>query len=169
MQFSTAPDSTPEAKITEFPHDGQKLALEAEVRTLKAQLLEQEERIAMLQATLADAAEQTREKIKIVREMRQYFENRADEMAAITSRERGDSREVVVEVQELTAILDSIETSVEKLYMSRRWRFANFISWLAVRIGFSKDSDVRGYWPVDDKLGEYREWLERHRSRRSGS
>jgi len=63
-------------------------------------------------------------------------------------------------VRELIAFLDMLDAAVEKIYTTRRWKWANPL-WSLRRL-FSFTSQCRGYWRIDDILSKYKEWQRRH-------
>jgi predicted RNase H-like nuclease (RuvC/YqgF family) len=131
---------------------------EAQLRELKKELIERKERISELEAGLISASNATAENMRLVGEVCEAFEQ---ELIRIKAREGHGwdlSEQLAAKIKELMKILEGIEIGLVKLYESRRWRLANFFSWIRVALHLDKRSRVRGYWPIDGRLVDYSEW-----------
>jgi hypothetical protein len=63
-------------------------------------------------------------------------------------------------ISDLLSFLDELDRAVGKIYLTRRWQWANPITMM--RRMFLSSRSIRGYWRIDDILANYKEWRINH-------
>jgi archaellum component FlaC len=141
-----------------FVLHGEVEELEAQLRELKTELTESKKRVSEMEETLITASNATAENMRQVAEIREAFRQELIRIRAQEGQGWDLSEQLATKINALMKITEGIETGVAKLYKSKRWRLANFISWIRVLLHLDKRSRVRGYWPIDGRIADYREW-----------
>lgn len=145
-------------RFQNFTLQGEVKELEAQLRELKTELIERKKRVSEMEETLITASNATAENMKEVGEIRKAFRQELIRIRAQEGQGWELSEQLATKINALIKIIEGIEVGLAKLYKSKRWRLANFISWIRVLLHLDKRSRVRGYWPIDGQLADYREW-----------
>lgn len=125
-------------------------------------LAARDHRILELEQALEEAQEMTRAKIQMLREIRLDFEEAAANVARIQALEKNARDLHYTRMQELLEIMEGVEAGVEKIYRTRRWRFANIVFWVKGFFHARNKRPFRRYWRIDTKLAEFHAWRERY-------
>lgn len=148
--------------------DALKSQLETEIRfsrRLKMDLAERDQRIAVLENTLTDVRASLQEKLAVIRRIRAGCEEDARQVAQIKALQTNTLDMCDANIRELMDLMDGVEEGVRKIYLSRRWRFANIVAWVKGLFRSRAKRPFRGYWRIDARLAEYRVWRDRYLSR----
>jgi hypothetical protein len=159
--------------------NGCKLPLENQIETLKTQLeneihfsrklkmgiAERDQRIAALERTLEDVRTKLHEELAVVRRIRASCEEDARQVAQIKALQTNTLDLCDSNIREMMDVMDGVEEGVRKIYLSRRWRFANIVPWVKGLFRSRAKRPFRGYWRIDARLAEYRVWRDRYLSR----
>ncbi|HSI12564.1 MAG TPA: hypothetical protein VK961_10990 [Chthoniobacter sp.] len=145
-----------------------KTRLENEIhfsRTLKMGIVERDQRIAVLEDTLTDTRAKLHEELAVIRRIRTSCEEDARQMTQIKALQTNTLDMRDSNIRELMDVMDGVEEGVRKIYLSRRWRFANIILWVKGLFRSRAKRPFRGYWRIDAKMAEYRVWRDRYLSK----
>ena len=119
-------------------------------------------RIAELEAAIKTAAELTLMRLSSLRAVRIACEEEISRLAKGHAIEKRQLEMLETRLGELMGIMDRIEVGVEKIYTSRRWRFANIGRNLRGLFSFGRKIQGKGHPPIDKDLDQYRQWRERY-------
>lgn len=161
------------------PLSGYELPLERQIEALKAQLeseilfshnlkmgiAERDQRIAALESTLTDVKAKLHEELAVIRRIRASCEEDARQVAQIKALQTNTLDMCDSSIRELMDLMDSVEEGVQKIYLSRRWRFANIVPWVKGLFRSRAKRPFRGYWRIDARMAEYRVWRDRYLSK----
>ncbi len=145
-----------------------KTRLENEVnfsQKLKASLAERDRKIAELEQTLQEVADRVEENRAIIRRIRASCERDVGRIAQTWAQQSNalDLRDS--KIREIIDVIDEVEGGIQKMYRSRRWRFANIVLWINGLFCSRKKRPFQGYWRIDAKLAEYHVLRDRYLSR----
>ena len=156
----------------EIPLESQIEALKAQLeneiqftRTLKMGLAERDREIAAFESTLKEARAKLHEELAVVRRLRASCEEDARQVAQIKALQTNTLDMCDSNIRELMDVMDGVEEGVRKIYLSRRWRFANIVQWMKGLFRSRAKRPFRGYWRIDARMAEYRVWRDRYLSR----
>jgi hypothetical protein len=182
MNMRFALNNKAEIEIEEPDQDlvnGCELPLESQIEALKTQLeneirfsralkmgiTERDHRIAALESTLKDARAKLREELAVIQRIRASCEEDVRQVAQIKALQTNTLDMCDSNIRELMDVMDGVEEGVRKIYLSRRWRFANIVPWVKGLFRSRTKRPFRGYWRIDARLAEYRVWRDRYLSR----
>jgi len=156
----------------ELPPENQiealKAQLENEIRfsqKLKMALAERDREIASLESRLKNVRVELEEELAVIRRIRASCEEDARQVAQIKALQTNTLDMGEANIRELMDMMDGVEEGVRKIYVSRRWRFANVVLWVKGLFRTRAKRQFRGYWRIDAKMAEYRVWRDRYLSR----
>ena len=163
----------------QVPVTGYELPLERQIEALKTQLedeiqfsrklkmdiVERDQRIAALESTLTDVRAKLHEELAVIRRIRASCEEDARQVAQIKALQTNTLDMCDSNIRELMDVMDGVEEGVRKIYLSRRWRFANIVLWVKGLFRSRAKRPFRGYWRIDAKMAEYRVWRDRYLSK----
>ena len=145
-----------------------KTRLENEInfsQKLITSLAERDRKIADLEQTLQEVADRVEKNHAIIQRIRASCERDVGQMAQTWEQQSNalDLRDS--KIREIIDAIDGVEGGIQKMYRSRRWRFANIVLWIKGLLCSRKKRPFQGYWRIDAKLAEYHVLRDRYQSR----
>ena len=144
-----------------------KTRLENEIdfsQKLKASLEERDRKIAELEQTLQEVADRVEKNRAIIQRIRASCERDAGQIAQTWAQQSNALDWRDSKTREIIDMIDEVEGGIQKMYRSRRWRFANIVPWIKGLFSSRKKRPFQGYWRIDAKLAEYHVLRDRYRS-----